>query len=86
MKINVTYDGGESVAYKVKPRHLIQFEDDHGEFTETARSAYTLAHIASGAPEGFKEWLNSVDDIQITGGEQAEGAEGGSQGEPVPTV
>lgn len=89
MKMQVTYDDGRVETYKVKPRHLIAYEDEFGEFSETARSAFTLAHLASDSDETFKEWLAEVDDI--TGiPEKGDGAVGGEKGEgepaePVPT-
>ena len=90
MKMKVTYDKGNTVTYKVKPRHLVRFEDEVGEFAETARSAYTLAWMASGSKLEFKDWLDTVDDIETLGadGKPADGvppAEGGEAGEPVPT-
>jgi len=80
---------GETVVFKVKPRHLVQFEDEVGVFSETAKSAYTLAWMASDTQKPFKEWLATVEDIETIGVEQATppAAEGESEGEgeAVPT-
>ena len=86
MKVKVTYENGEDVTYKVKPRHLVAFEDEFGEFTESVKSAFTLAHLASESSKSFKDWLSDVDDIDVIGAENAKAqADGEEAGEPVPT-
>lgn len=87
MKMKVEFETGETVVFKVKPRHLVQFEDEVGQFSETAKSAYTLAWMASDTQKPFKEWLAGVEDIETVGAEEAKApaAEGEVEGEPVPT-
>lgn len=86
MKIKVAYDDGTVEVYKVKPRHLVDFEDEYGGFAESAKSAFQLAHIASDSGLPFREWLDTVDDIEQSGDEgDAQGSPAGEGGEPVPT-
>jgi hypothetical protein len=93
MKMHVEYEDGTEKDYKVKPRHLVAFEEDFGEFRETAKSAYTLAHIASESPLSFTDWLKEVEDIQPvkertdleTEAAQKQAAAEGEVAEPVPT-
>jgi hypothetical protein len=92
MKYEVTYEDGTTEKYKVKPRHLVDYEDEFGSFAETAKSAYALAHFASDSPLAFRDWLNTVDDITpvreagdpavVAGSVVADGEEAT---EPVPT-
>jgi hypothetical protein len=87
MKMKVTYEDETVVLYKVKPRHLIAFEDEFGEFKETVRSSYGLAHLASESPLTMEQWLESVDDIEPESPSNVGVAvEGEVAGEPVPTV
>lgn len=89
MKYAVTYENGTTVDYKVKPRHLVAFEEDHGSFDDqSVAMAMRLAHIVSGDPRDFHEWLDDVDEIETLGvvGDQPVGTStDGKAGEPVPT-
>ena len=93
MKMKVTYEAKGNrpevvKEYKVKPRHLVQFEDEVGEFTETAKSGYMLAWMASDTPDSFKDWLNTVEDIETVTdkGDPIAAPDGeGEASEPVPT-
>lgn len=83
MKFTVTYEDGNVITYKVKPRHLVAFEDEFGGFTESVKATYTMAWYASGTAVPFDEWLDTVEDItalDIVGGTVEVG-----DGEPVPT-
>jgi hypothetical protein len=86
MKITVTYDNSKTFVYKVKPRHLVAYEDTFGSLNETARDMFQLAHLASGDPRDFKEWLDDVDEITPEEQPDAAGQPTGPGGDPVPTV
>jgi len=85
----VTYEDGTSGEFKVKPRHLIAYEDEVGgnlEDAQSVRDAFKLAWIASGSALHFDEWIETVDSIETTGSAPAaEVAVDGGPAETVPT-
>lgn len=88
MKMKVVYEDGTKSVYKIKPRHLIAYEDEHGEFAESARSAFSLAHLASDTDKSFDDWIREVDDITAVperGDRPQTAAKADGGGEPVPT-
>lgn len=68
-KFIVTYEDGTEHELKVKPRHLIAFEDEVGVGLDvkSIRDGYKLPWIASGTPLPFDEWIATVDDIESDG-------------------
>ena len=48
---------------KVKPRHLVRFEDKFGDMAETATATYQLCWLASDSGMDFNEWIDTVDSI-----------------------
>lgn len=85
MKITVTYENGDTIAYKVKPRHLVRYEEEVGDFQESASSTFKLAHIVSDDARDFRVWLDTVDDISTEGADAAEAGVSEDGGEKVPT-
>ena len=90
MRVQVTYEDGEVAEYRVKPRHLLRFEEQFPsqKAAETVKGAYTLAHLASEASDPLKTWLGKVEDITTLRDEGDAGAEEASEseaGEPDPT-
>jgi len=75
MKTRVEYEDGTSAVYKVKPRHLVAFEETHGGFDESVRGVFTLAHLASGSALSFDAWLDTVEDITPEGAVEKDAAE-----------
>jgi hypothetical protein len=65
MKFDITYDDGTTVATKVKPRHLVKYEEEVGEVgaSEKIVDGFKLPWIASDTDLPFNEWLATVDDI-----------------------
>lgn len=64
-KFFITYEDGTEVTYKVKPRHLVAFEDEVGDLGEvkTIKDGYKLAWLAAGTSMPYLEWLEGVDSI-----------------------
>jgi hypothetical protein len=65
MKFDVTYEDGTTATLKVKPRHLVRFEEEVGEVgaSEKIADGFKLPWIASDTGLSFDEWLATVDDI-----------------------
>jgi hypothetical protein len=63
MKMQVEYEDETTVVYKIKPRHLLALEEKFGGMDESVKSGFTLAHLASGSPLSFEDWMLVVDDI-----------------------
>lgn len=87
MKFQVTYDDGTVKDYKVKPRHLVEHEDiTRGDDDNLIAKSYKLAWLASGTDKTFKDWLDTVDDIEtvdVPGVDGSADPDGGA--ERVPT-
>ena len=85
MKYVVTYENGDVKEYKVKPRHLVQHEHEtKKDGDDTLTKGYKLAWIAAQSEVSFKQWLDLVDDVDVTDvAEVSADPDGGS--EPVPT-
>ena len=61
----VKYDSREeSDVVKVKPRHLVRYEEKYGELAETATGTYQLCWLASDTGMDFMDWLDTVDSIE----------------------
>lgn len=88
-RFTITYDDGTSESFKVKPRHLIAYEDEVGDVDKAtkAKDAFKLAWIASGSGLSFEEWIDTVDDIDNPDAvaPAAEVAVDGGAAEAVPT-
>lgn len=86
----ISYEDGTEATHKVKPRHLIAFEDEVG-FGEDARigDSFKLAHMASESSLPFAEWIKTVDDIETETPDapipQAAIAVDGGEAQAVPT-
>lgn len=89
-RFDITFEDGREETFKVKPRHLIEYEDIVGDIEQASsvRSAFTLAWIAAGKPGTFDEWIATVDDIENPDAAvaQAEVNVEGGAAEPVPTA
>lgn len=88
MHFDITYENGEKLTYKVKPRHLVAFEDSYPEgLGENFKAISQLAHIASGDPRPYQEWLEDVDELEAQQPEQAtpNGGAPARKGKAVPT-
>ena len=87
MKYLVTYEDGTTGEYKVKPRHLVEHEfETRKDGDNLIAKSYKLAWMASGSEATFREWLDTVDDIETMDLPELDGSvdpDGGS--EPVPT-
>ena len=73
----VTYETGEVVAWRARPKDLAAMEDyarrvgiPIGEDTLSPKLAMFLAYSALGVPEGFETWLGSLDDFDDLSGEE----------------
>jgi hypothetical protein len=65
-RFEIKYEDGTEGTFKVKPRHLIAYEDELGGDIENAKSAkdsFKLAWIASDTVATFDDWIKSVDEI-----------------------
>ena len=98
LKYEITYEDGKVETVKVKPRHLIAYEDAVGNVSEieetgmNSRAAFKLPFIAATnadefAETDYKAWLKKVDEIEALGQEQPEAAPSvdGEDSAPVPT-
>lgn len=85
MKMVIDYEDGTKQVAKVKPRHLVRFEDEVGEFTEGIANTYRLAWMASDSPEDFRAWLDRVEDITVDQPAESGTADPNGGGDPVPT-
>lgn len=87
MKYLVTYEDGRSIEYKVKPRHLVEHEfETRKDGDNLIAKSYKLAWMASGSDEPFKDWLDTVDDIETLDLPDFDGSADPDGGEePVPT-
>jgi uncharacterized protein YndB with AHSA1/START domain len=65
-RFEIKYEDGTEATVKVKPRHLIAYEDAMGgdiENAKTAADSFKLAWIAADSAETFEDWINTVDEI-----------------------
>lgn len=87
MKFQITFDDGTVSEFKVKPRHLVQHEHETKKDGDNLiTTSYKLAWMASGSEQPFREWLDTVDEIEtldVPGVEGSADPDGGA--ETVPT-
>ena len=89
-EVHVEYEDGSADSYRIKPRHLVRFEIEEGEMSESMTAVFKLAWMASGTKKGFEAWLDTVADIGMgdDDGEDEDildGVSTGDGGEKVPT-
>jgi hypothetical protein len=84
----VTYEDGRTEDVKLRPRAQIDYEEETGDAivafdTDEMRVSklYQLAWYAAGKPDTFNDWVDSLDSVEIAGGEDADAEDS----EPRPT-
>lgn len=65
-KFTVNYENGDVAEYRVKPRHLVAWEDKVGDLSkvESLKDSFYLTYLAAGTAHSFDEWLELVDSIE----------------------
>lgn len=77
MQFDVVFESGETIAYRVKPRHLVRYErwiateskrrKDAGEVeldADSAEASFAMAWVVSDSPEAYESWLARVDEVR----------------------
>jgi len=74
----VTHIDGTAEEVRLRPRAQIDYEEETGDAlisfdTDEMRVSklYTLAWYAAGKPGEFDEWIDSLDSVEMAGGEDA---------------
>ena len=78
-RFKVTYIDERFEEYPLRPRAQIAYEEATGEGLVALDSddmrvskLYTLAWFAAGQPDTFDEWIDSLDSVEMAGGEDGE--------------